>query len=78
MIAKLTVTKQITNTQMEAIRQKLSDIAQENVTLQTVIDDAIIGGFVAELNGKIYDCSLKTRLKELQSYLKVAENDNKY
>ena len=42
-------------------REKLGEI-----TFERVIDDGIIGGFIADIDGEIYDLSISSQLKKMQ------------
>ena len=50
------------------IRKKLisAKIARENLDIQVKVDPAIVGGFTLAFEGKQYDASLATKLKELR------------
>lgn len=41
----------------------------EDVTLEARTDESLIGGFVAIVGEKLYDCSIRTRTEDLQHYL---------
>jgi F-type H+-transporting ATPase subunit alpha len=42
----------------------------DSVQLEVVIDESLIGGYVLEADGKVYDKSMKNAMKSLQSELK--------
>lgn len=50
-----------------AVREKLG---ASDVILNVVVDDSIIGGYVLEADGKIYDKSVKNAMKSLQTELR--------
>lgn len=51
----------------ETIKKRLG---AESVQLEVVIDKSLIGGYVLEADGKVYDKSMKSAMKNLQSELK--------
>ncbi len=46
----------------DAFRTRLGE-----ATFDRVIDDGIIGGFIADVDGKIYDVSMASQLKKLKN-----------
>lgn len=48
-----------------------SKFRDNDVCFERRTDDTLIGGFVAEYNGKVYDLSVSGRLKVLSEYLKM-------
>ncbi|NND34201.1 MAG: ATP synthase F1 subunit delta [Saprospiraceae bacterium] len=53
---------------INSIRQKLiaAKIAKENLEVQVEVDPELVGGFTLAFEGKQYDASLATKLKELR------------
>ncbi len=48
---------------IKRLTEKLSKISGKNVSLQLEVDETLIGGIIAEIDGKVYDGSLKQKLK---------------
>ena len=48
---------------IERLKEKFTEISGKNVSLQIETDASLIGGIVAEIDGKVYDGSLKQKLK---------------
>ena len=46
-------------------REKLGEVSFERVT-----DNGIIGGFIADIDGEVYDLSIFSQLKEMQKQIK--------
>ena len=65
---KLTTAEALTADAVEAIRKKLeeSKVTDEHVEIETAVDPELIGGFVIELDDKIYDASVANKLEELK------------
>jgi F-type H+-transporting ATPase subunit delta len=53
---------------LEVIRQKLAGSldTKKNLELNLIVDPTLIGGFTLEFEGKQYDSSMATKLKELR------------
>ena len=50
----------------EKVRQKFGD----DIEFTRVTDEAVIGGFILDLNGHIFDLSLATQLKAMGKHLR--------
>jgi len=56
----------------DAARQKIIDkliaskVASENIDLTTVVDEAIIGGYILEFGDRMFDASVKSKLEDLK------------
>ena len=50
----------------DKVRRKFGD----DITFTRITDDAIVGGFVLDLNGHIFDLSLATQLKAMGKHLR--------
>jgi F0F1-type ATP synthase delta subunit len=50
----------------ETVVRGLEAVVRKTVIATVKVDQALLGGVVAELEGKIYDGSLATRLSEAQ------------
>ena len=49
-----------------AVASALAQATGKQVVLDTRIDPALLGGIVAQVGGRVYDASLRTRLERLQ------------
>jgi F0F1-type ATP synthase delta subunit len=54
---------------IEAVVRGLEAMVRKTVIATVKLDQALLGGVVAELEGKIYDGSLATRLSEAERRL---------
>ena len=45
------------------LAEKLSSLTGKNVSLEVCIDHSLIGGLIVEIDGKVYDGSLKQKIK---------------
>ena len=51
------------------IEKEFGEMLGEKVYFKTRIDESIIGGFVANVNGRVYDGSLLSRLRTMKDYI---------
>ncbi|MBK7872434.1 MAG: ATP synthase F1 subunit delta [Saprospiraceae bacterium] len=53
---------------VKAIHDRLETSIEtdDNVQIEVVVDEKLIGGFILEFDGKIYDASVKSKLEELK------------
>lgn len=58
----------LTDAALDTIREKLSHAAdvKKNLELMVTVDPSLLGGFTLEFEGKQYDSSIATKLKELR------------
>ena len=53
-----------------SIQNNFISRAGSNMEFEFIDDPSLIGGFVAFVDGRVYDCSLKTRLGNVEKTLK--------
>lgn len=72
---KITTATVLTPSALEEIRAKFLASTQTGkaVEIQTAIDPSILGGFIAELDGKRYDASVKYRLEQVKKQFATNE-----
>ena len=68
--ATVTSAMELDKTQLERIAGTLKKIVKKEVDLDVSIDPALIGGLIAEVEGMIYDGSVKTQIVRLKQSLK--------
>lgn len=68
---KVTSAKPLDAASLEAIRKELiaAGKTEANIELETKVDPAIIGGFILEFDGKVYDASVAHKLAEIRKTL---------
>lgn len=69
---KLTTASPLGDSAKEAIRKKLleSSATDDNLELETAVDPELIGGFVVEIEDKLYDASVAHKLSLLKKEFK--------
>lgn len=68
--ARLTSAVQLDATQLERIAKALSEVVKKEVDVDVNIEPSLIGGVVAEVEGMVYDGSVRTQLTRLKQSLK--------
>ncbi len=61
----LWVSRKLTEEQIAQISEKFARLLEKEVSFATQVDESLLGGFVACINGKIYDASLRGRLSRI-------------
>lgn len=69
-MAKLIVPGPFKDDYIIDIKTRFEKLLDKPVSFEIEIDASIIGGFIAFIDGKIYDASIKTRLNEIRKNLK--------
>ena len=69
---KLTSAAPLSAATLESIKRRLiaSGKTESKIELNTTIDPELIGGFILELDGRVYDASVSHKLKEIKSELR--------
>ena len=50
----------------EQLRQQLRSISGKDVVMQEETDEELLGGLLIELEGKVYDGSIRTQLERMK------------
>ncbi len=68
---KATVTSAIPLSEpvVRGLKERLRTATGKEIYLETRVDPAILGGFVAQIGGTIYDGSVRTQLKKVREHL---------
>jgi F-type H+-transporting ATPase subunit delta len=69
----LTTALPLTQAQHAVIESRFSEMMGETVALQVREDKNLLGGVKVELNGKVYDGSLRGQLQNVLNTLQVKE-----
>ncbi len=57
------------DTLIKSIEAQFSRILNGDVTFDVQRDERLIGGFLAMIDGKVYDSSISTRMKDVERHL---------
>jgi F-type H+-transporting ATPase subunit delta len=68
---KLTSATPLSGEVLESVKQQLiaGGKTEKNIDLHTAIDPAIMGGFILEFDGNVYDASVAHKLKQMKKEL---------
>lgn len=73
-LAKLTTATPVSKELVDSFITKIkASTSYDNVQLETVVDDSIIGGYILQMEGKLIDQSILRNLKDV--YKQFANND---
>ena len=64
------VADNITITTVRYLCDELKKKLGKDIDFEYKIDNSIIGGFIINLDGKVYDNSIKTQLERLKKHIK--------
>ena len=68
--AVVTSAMELDKVQVERISEALKKVVKKDVDLDLSIDPSLIGGLIAEVEGMVYDGSVKTQIARLKQSLK--------
>jgi len=68
--ARITCAAKLDDTQMKTVAQTLSKVFKKEVDMDVSVDPSLIGGMIAEVEGMIYDGSVRTQISKLKQSLK--------
>lgn len=68
--ARVTCAASLNGDQLKQIAQTLSKVVKKEVDVDVVVEPSLIGGMIAEVEGMIYDGSVKTQITKLKQSLK--------
>ena len=67
--AQVTTAVALSDQERDAVRERLRQMTGQQVTLETTVDPAIIGGIVVRIGDKLIDGSTRSRLLQLKQRL---------
>lgn len=67
--AKVTSAVELTAEEKQKLMKKLESLCNGRVNAEYVIDTSLIGGLVVEIDGKIFDGSLRHRLRKVKDVM---------
>lgn len=68
--AEVTSAKPLSETQAEALKQKLAEATGRTIKLSASVDEALIGGLVVKVGSRMIDSSIRARLSALETAMK--------
>lgn len=67
--AKITSAAELSEEEKAALVKKLEDMNKTSVEAEYFVDESLIGGVVAEIDGKVMDGSLRSRLRDIKEVI---------
>lgn len=67
--AKITSAVELTAEERDKLKNKLETMSRSTVNIEYYIDESLLGGVIAEFDGKVLDSSLKTRLRDIKEVI---------
>ncbi len=64
--ATVTTAAELSPVMREAVSRALAQTTGKKVVLESRVDPSLLGGLVAQVGGRVFDASLRTRLERLQ------------
>jgi F-type H+-transporting ATPase subunit delta len=68
--AEVTSAKALTKTQADKLAKTLKATTGKDVSLQTTVDESLIGGLIVKVGSKMIDTSIRSKLNSLQNAMK--------
>ncbi len=68
--AIITVTPDLSERDFGEICKHFNKKCGTELEFERINDPALIGGFVAEIDGEVYDTSIKTKLEQLKRHIR--------
>lgn len=68
--ARITCAASLDENQLKQVAQTLAKLMKKEVDLDVCVEPSLIGGMIAEVEGMIYDGSVKTQISKLKQSLK--------
>jgi len=68
--ARVVCASSLDDAQLQKVAQTLSKVFKKEVDMDVCIEPSLIGGMIAEVEGMIYDGSVKTQISKLKQSLK--------
>ena len=70
--AEVTSAVALSDEQVAAVKQQLSNAVGQSVTLSTAVDPGLLGGLVVRVGSRMIDASLRTKLQRLETAMRGA------
>jgi F-type H+-transporting ATPase subunit delta len=68
-VASVTTARALTPALEAEVKTTLEMVTGKTITINTSVDDSLIGGMVAQVGSRVYDASLRTRLSDIRNSL---------
>ena len=68
-VARVKTSVELTQTEKDKLTKKLEESTGHSITLDCSVDSTLLGGMIIELDGKILDGSVRTRLQKVKEVI---------
>lgn len=68
-VAKVVSSVELTDGEKEKLRTKLEKMSGQSVILECSVDESLLGGIIIEMDGKVMDGSVRSRLQEVKEVI---------
>lgn len=68
--ASVITAQKLTKAQLDALKNKLKSMVGSDVTVDTDVDESLLGGMIVKIGSSMIDSSLKTKLANLEESMK--------
>jgi F-type H+-transporting ATPase subunit delta len=71
-LVKMTVIsgKKLSSNELKMVQEKIENKLNKKVVLEEITEPDVMGGFLIKINGKIFDGSIMTQIKNIATFLK--------
>lgn len=69
----LTAAKNMSDETYAVLENGIKEKYGIDCTIERITDDSVIGGFIFNCDGKIYDCSISAQLEGMKKFLKESQ-----
>ncbi len=71
-LVKMTIIsgKKLNNNELKMVQEKIENKLNKKIILEEITESDVIGGFLIKINGKIFDGSIMTQIKNIATFLK--------
>ena len=71
-LVKMTIIsgKKLNNNELKMVQEKIENKLNKKIILEEITESDVIGGFLIKINGKIFDGSIMTQIKNMATFLK--------
>ena len=67
--AKVVSAAELSEEEKKALKEKLENMNKTSVEMEYSVDEALIGGIIVEIDGKVMDGSLRSRLRDIKDVI---------
>ncbi len=62
--------KKLSNSELKMLQEEIENKLNKKIILEEIVEPGTLGGFLIKINGKIFDGSIMTQIKNMATFLK--------